>query len=216
MIKCQKAGCDCEKFEQSRILNPKFVGVCVQCRHGHTDEHDVMHQKAAATDSVPCAVTDSLFVSNIVAATNAELLRKHGITHIVNCCPGAFRGNGGALVCRILGAEDGFERLDLDGFEDSSGQDIAQFGQQATQFISDALAANAANKVLVHCAQGVSRSSSMCILFLMEANQLAYDDALALVKQARPLCQPNTSFEEQLKEIDRAMQRERKQQQETN
>jgi protein-tyrosine phosphatase len=48
--------------------------------------------------------------------------------------------------------------------------------------------------ILVNCAMGKSRSTSLVIAYLMARHNLDYDQALAQCKRARPLCQPNANF----------------------
>lgn len=199
---CQKADCDCVAFVASKLISRQFVGRCVTCGHGHTDEHDVAHVTANNNDSVPCAIGQHrVFLSNIVAASNAKLLREHGITHIVCCCPGAF--SFASSAGKPLDREQGFVRLDL-AMEDSSNQVLAEHTDAAFRFIEEALAANADARVLVHCAQGVSRSTSVVVDWLMRKHGLSYDEALQLCKKTRPIAQPNTAFERQLRQVERA------------
>ena len=49
--------------------------------------------------------------------------------------------------------------------------------------------------VLVHCAQGKSRSSSLVIAYFMNTEKLGFDSALVLVKACRAMAEPNTGFE---------------------
>ena len=51
---------------------------------------------------------------------------------------------------------------------------------------------------LVHCAAGISRSSSMIIFTLMKLHQWNYDRAFKFVKSIHPRTQPNPGFVEQL------------------
>ena len=55
------------------------------------------------------------------------------------------------------------------------------------------------NRVLIHCAQGSSRSGSFAVAYLMFSKQLSFDDALTLARQDRDIIQPNPGFEEQLR-----------------
>ncbi|KFX86739.1 hypothetical protein V490_08891 [Pseudogymnoascus sp. VKM F-3557] len=52
--------------------------------------------------------------------------------------------------------------------------------------------------VLVHCTQGISRSGSIVIAYLMRDLSLDYATALSLAKESRPLIAPNQGFEAQL------------------
>lgn len=57
--------------------------------------------------------------------------------------------------------------------------------------------------VLVHCAQGMSRSGTICIGYLMWRERLSRETALAHVQQARPVVDPNEGFDLQLREFER-------------
>ena len=49
-------------------------------------------------------------------------------------------------------------------------------------------------KVLVHCSQGVSRSTTLLIAFLMWRSNQAYDDTFQQVKAGRGVANPNIGF----------------------
>src|SRR3989338_424321 len=53
-------------------------------------------------------------------------------------------------------------------------------------------------KIAIHCAAGISRSSSIVIAYLMVSERLSYAQALAEVKEKRPLINPNKGFQLQL------------------
>jgi len=57
----------------------------------------------------------------------------------------------------------------------------------------------------VHCHQGVSRSCTACIAYLIAKNGLTYEDAFAKVQGARAICNPNTGFICQLLEFYRRL-----------
>lgn len=62
---------------------------------------------------------------------------------------------------------------------------------------------DSAGAVLVHCAQGMSRSGTIAIGYVMWRERLSYDTALAHVQQARPVIDPNEGFALQLQEFER-------------
>lgn len=56
-------------------------------------------------------------------------------------------------------------------------------------------AAKARNgRVLLHCSQGVSRSASLAIAYLMWKQNRTFDDTLAAVKAIRGVANPNIGF----------------------
>jgi len=59
-----------------------------------------------------------------------------------------------------------------------------------------------AGRVLVHCAQGVSRSASILIGYLMWKERLSFATALAHLQEARPCVQPNQGFSLQLQQFE--------------
>ncbi|XP_055007862.1 dual specificity protein phosphatase 19 isoform X2 [Boleophthalmus pectinirostris] len=52
--------------------------------------------------------------------------------------------------------------------------------------------------VLVHCNTGVSRAPAVVIGYLMSCDGMSFEDALSLVRTARPNSAPNPGFMEQL------------------
>lgn len=57
-------------------------------------------------------------------------------------------------------------------------------------------------RMLVHCNAGVSRSSTVCIAYLMTFLKLSFDSAFRLVKSKRECIRPNDGFLNQLKQLD--------------
>ena len=49
-------------------------------------------------------------------------------------------------------------------------------------------------RVLIHCSQGVSRSTTLLIAFLMWRSDQAYDEVFQQVKAARGVANPNIGF----------------------
>lgn len=48
--------------------------------------------------------------------------------------------------------------------------------------------------MLIHCSQGVSRSVTLAIAYLMWRNGQTFDEAFAAVKTARGVANPNIGF----------------------
>ena len=91
-----------------------------------------------------------------VPKNNPELMQKLGITHILNvsnCAPNAY--------------PDLFEYCKIANIQDTRDQQITDYLPEGLKFITEALAANAENKVLVHCAAGISRSGAFCAAYML-------------------------------------------------
>ena len=77
--------------------------------------------------------------------------------------------------------------------EDLSRVDLTMHFESAFSFIDESLK-NEGN-VLVHCANGISRSPSIVMSYLMlKDKKLRYSDAFELVSQKRPCINPNSGF----------------------
>lgn len=57
-------------------------------------------------------------------------------------------------------------------------------------------------RILIHCNAGVSRSSAVCIAYLMSEQKMNFDSAFALIKAKRECIRPNDGFLKQLKQMD--------------
>ena len=62
---------------------------------------------------------------------------------------------------------------------------------------------DSSNRVLCHCASGISRSISICVAWLMHSQKLSAHDALAKIKAARAIAEPNPGFMEQLQKFQK-------------
>ncbi len=84
-------------------------------------------------------------------------------------------------------------RVDVDDYPTESLVD--HFGR-ALDFKS-----SAKGPVLVHCAQGVSRSAALVIALLMLEKGLTLQQSLTLVHSRRDIISPNQGFLEQLTQV---------------
>lgn len=86
-----------------------------------------------------------------------------------------------------------YKFVDILDLEES---DLEKYLHECLHFIDACVGYNA--NILVHCNAGVSRSASVVIAYLIIKHNLLFDDAYALVKQARASIKPNKGFMKQL------------------
>ena len=60
----------------------------------------------------------------------------------------------------------------------------------------------AKGRILVHCHAGISRSATMCLAYLMQAQHYALEDAYDYLKSRRSIISPNLNFMQQLLEFE--------------
>ena len=84
--------------------------------------------------------------------------------------------------------------------DDDKDEKISQYFFEVHNIINIALAEN--KNVIVHCAAGISRSSSLVIAYLMIENRWSYEEAYNYVKSKRSIINPNIGFVKQLKALE--------------
>eukprot|EP00435_Cladocopium_sp_Y103_P042789 s1266_g11.t3 len=83
-------------------------------------------------------------------------------------------------------------------FGDTRDQDILKELDGALQFIHDAKTGDERHRVLVNCAQGVSRSASVTIAYLMKYEAMSLRQAYDHVLERRTIADPRKEFLDQL------------------
>lgn len=129
-----------------------------------------------------------LYLGNLSAAENSELIRSYNITKILSLLDNF-------SLCKTI-EEVEYLRIEIN---DSMYCNIVQYLPDAISFISKALK-NGEN-VLVHCAAGISRSPSIVIAFVMVKYNMQLSEAFELVRSKRKCIWPNDGFKRQLGSI---------------
>lgn len=133
-------------------------------------------------------------IGNEFASRNLPHLHELGITHVVS-----------AIGCNAYSKDETtIKCLDVKMVDSPSFWNriyALQTLSHSTRAIRDVLREEN-TRVLVHCAAGVSRSSSIVIAHLLLNEEYAsYDEALQAVRAVRPVVQPNTLFEHILRQL---------------
>lgn len=81
--------------------------------------------------------------------------------------------------------------------DDTPEYDMRQHFDECIQFIEDARLRG--ERVLVHCAMGISRSATIIIAYLMYRYRMSYADAYMYTKMRRNEVRPNPGFKTQLR-----------------
>ncbi|XP_031385743.1 protein-tyrosine-phosphatase MKP1-like [Punica granatum] len=148
-------------------------------------EFQFKRDKLAFFDKECSKIADHIYLGSDAVAKNRETLRQNGITHVLNCVgfvsPEYFRED---LVYKTL------------WLQDSPSEDITSILYDVFDYFEDVR--EQGGRVLVHCCQGVSRSTSLVIAYLMWRDGQSFEDAFQYVKAARGVTNPNMGFACQL------------------
>ncbi|KAJ7580757.1 protein-tyrosine phosphatase-like protein [Mycena floridula] len=145
------------------------------------------HSRGYASEIIP-----RLYISDLSFAENPAQLAAHRITHILSTLPETIATPPGFPV----------QRLQIK-VEDFPFAELAAHLPCTTKFIRDALQRDPEARVLVHCAEGVSRSVSVVAAFLMAVYGWNPKEALSYIKERRGVANPNFGFVQQLHEYGR-------------
>jgi len=80
--------------------------------------------------------------------------------------------------------------------KDTNNEEISLLFYRTLEWIQSAI--DQGGRVLVHCREGVSRSSTMVLAYLMWRFSLSFEAAHDRIRKIRPICNPNTGFTCQL------------------
>lgn len=138
-------------------------------------------------------ILGGIYLLSIEPINSGVDFTKDKITHVLSVLPGALPPH----------IKKNYIHHQIE-ITDEETSNILETLPKAMEFIDEALFCGAATEkkhigaVLVHCAQGVSRSVAIVVAYLMYKYKLSYAQALHAVQRKVPDAQPNNGFEEQV------------------
>ncbi|XP_065347793.1 uncharacterized protein LOC135944630 isoform X1 [Cloeon dipterum] len=155
-------------------------------------------------------VYPDLFIGDMHTALCTQQLRAIGITHVLNASQKDSRP-GQEPGYYVNTTAQYYRRADIEFLgvpaTDSLSFDISQYFNDAAAFIDSAL--RIGGRVLVHCHQGISRSATLVLAFLMMRRGMTAQDAMKTVRARRQII-PNESFLRQLVELNSRLMGDRR------
>ncbi len=136
-----------------------------------------------------------LYIGNDRNASNIDTLKNIGIKRVLNLAKECSNHHANSDNYKII-----YKKIELD---DDPNQDIVPYIKEALTFIHDGV--KAGDAVFVHCYQGISRSSTIIIMYLMKYMGLSFNDAYDYIKKCRPKVCPNTGFISHLIDLERRL-----------
>ncbi|KAG5339337.1 hypothetical protein C0989_004667 [Termitomyces sp. Mn162] len=143
-----------------------------------------------------------LYISDLSFAENPACLASYGITHVISVISGSVHLPPPAALYPHPPPRHLHLKL-----EDSPFVELAAHLPTTTQWIRDAYLSSPDARILVHCAEGISRSVSIVAAFLIAQYGWTPSEAVQFIKTKRRVADPNFGFIAQLGEYARSLGR---------
>lgn len=160
------------------MLRPKMSLPLCDKIHFNVSENVSKNVSENLLYKTPNLIIDNLFLGNLAGASNDQFLEENNITHILN------------LSCHSLPEKRGITYLHIN-IKDFIDVALLPVFLVCIPFIKNCLKEK--TNILVNCMEGISRSASVVIGYLMNLNY-SFDDAYKKVKDIRPIIDPNIGF----------------------
>ncbi|XP_023328603.1 dual specificity protein phosphatase 3 isoform X2 [Eurytemora carolleeae] len=139
-------------------------------------------------------VYPGVYLGDAPTALCTRILKEMGVTAVVNCGQGELTEwnyvNTGPAYYKMVNMDFlGLPAVDLPSY------DISQHFNVAADFIQKIVGSE--GKVLVHCVQGISRSATIVLAYMMMKKNLTIKESIDQVKSIRSIA-PNEGFMMQL------------------
>ena len=178
-IKCKYCN---KNYVPNKVIRSNLF-YCVDCylkKKNEKYEADLnYHTKLDFKEIIP----NKLYLGNNESAKNLEILQKHNITSILIC---------GYFLSEFFPGQFIYKTLEI---QDNEYEIIINSLIKGIEFIES-------NKtILVHCREGISRSSTIVIGYIMYKEKKSYIEAENFVREKKDDIKPNENFVKQLKEF---------------
>lgn len=127
-----------------------------------------------------------MYLGSDTVAQNYQLLQENGISHVINCAAD-YSGN--------YHEDKGLKYLSFH-LKDHTRENIESCFYRAIEFITEAK--QQGGRVFVHCVQGISRSATIILSYMIFTSKIHFEEGLKFVREKRQIANPNMNFMAQL------------------
>lgn len=171
--------CKICSISDTECLTKLGIAICTSCWDDTSTNRRYFNK--AEIDKI----NDKIFLGNSEAHKRKSILKALGVTHILTV---------GDELDILHPTEFNYKKIKVDDF---AMENISKHFEETYDFIEEAQ-----GKIYVHCAAGVSRSSTIVIAYLMKKEGKLYEEALEYVKERRAVVKPNGGFVKQLRRFE--------------
>eukprot|EP00929_Paragymnodinium_shiwhaense_P030286 TRINITY_DN17189_c0_g1_i1.p1 TRINITY_DN17189_c0_g1~~TRINITY_DN17189_c0_g1_i1.p1 ORF type:complete len:452 (-),score=76.84 TRINITY_DN17189_c0_g1_i1:281-1636(-) len=139
-----------------------------------------------------------VFIGNQTASRSRELMRSHGVNHIVNCTSDMeqyFQDRDSSILYYRFDIYKIFRDVDV-----ASPEEVLAFFMPVFNWIDAAVSSG--GSVLVHCLAGAHRAGTTGVAYTMHASNLDHRTAIAACKACRPIVDPIGNLTDLLRQLD--------------
>ena len=123
-----------------------------------------------------------IYLGSDNVAKDYDKLKENGITHVLNCAAD-FSAN--------YHIDKGIKYLPLH-LKDHVRENIESIFYEVIRFFEEVKSQN--GRIFVHCVQGISRSTTCILSYLIFSRKMTQEEALNLVREKRQIANPNMTF----------------------
>ncbi|XP_074662309.1 dual specificity protein phosphatase 3-like [Tubulanus polymorphus] len=196
---------DYEPCSASSLLDI-IMSVNPETRGKSDKEQNRKHNVLNSFQGIPCTAMDDfnevypgIYLGGYQLAKDLEKLKQLKITHVVNAAQGKKFMQIDTNEEFYVGANIKFMgicAMDTPGFK------MSPYFKPISSYISNCL--DEGGKVFVHCHQGISRSATIVLAFLMIEKNMTVQQACVTVRKIRDII-PNVGFRKELCELNKQL-----------
>ena len=141
-------------------------------------------------------ITDNIYISGYKYSIDYNYLKKNNFTHIINCA------GGSNYFIPIKFNDFSYYTINL---RDDSSSSIIEAIMWFLSFMHNIKSNNPNSKILVHCAEGISRAPALMCSYLMWKMNIDSKTAMNIIKEKRSCIDINIGFIFQLDSLRKDM-----------
>lgn len=194
---------NCPEFKSNPFAKSgTIVRVCMNCgtdiaEHGEETVSEVSAQKVLeSVEKIPSKILPDLYLGGFISAMNVQFILSNNIGLVVNTAKGLEIQFPKFSKIKDKYIENDITLREIEWVDSEDQRIDSDLLMDVILDINRCLSEG--KGVLVHCAQGRSRSTTVVVAFIMWAQQTDYLTALDVVQRHRSMAQPNRGFALQL------------------
>jgi dual specificity protein phosphatase 1B len=137
-------------------------------------------------EDTPSQITSNLFIGNLSCSQNKDKLKLLGVTHILRVADRIKDSFPDDFIYLTISIPDRCESL------------LYPYFDVLFHFIESCIKNQ--DKLMIHCAWGISRSVTLMASYIMRKMNIPYYLAIEFIRKQRPIASPNSGFVYQLRE----------------